>query len=67
MQALLTVFYAFALAHADKLKHDLNNDGDRGEIVQTVIIIAAFAAAAIVITAVLVSKARTAANSVKTQ
>ncbi len=63
----LTVFYAFALAHADKLKHDLKNDGDRGEIVQTVIIIAAFAAAAIIITAVLVSKARTAANSVKTQ
>jgi len=64
---VLTVLYAFALAHADKLKHDLKNDGDRGEIVQTVIIIAAFAAAAIIITAVLVNKAHQAAVNVKTQ
>jgi hypothetical protein len=36
-------------------------------IVETVIIIAAFAAAAIVIVGILVTKARTAANNVQTQ
>lgn len=63
----LTVLYAFALAHVDKLKTDLKEGGDSGEIVQTVIIIAAFAAAAIVITAILITKAKGAANGVKTQ
>jgi hypothetical protein len=41
-------------------------DNDRGEIVQTVVIIAAFVAAAIVIVAILVTKATDAANNVKT-
>jgi hypothetical protein len=41
-------------------------DNDRGEIVQTVVIIAAFVAAAIIIVAILVGKATDSANSVKT-
>lgn len=40
---------------------------DRGDIVQTVIIVGLFAAAAIVIVAILVAKATQAANNVKTQ
>ena len=49
---------------------DAARDGDRdrgSDIVQTVIIIAAFAAAAILIVGILVNKATTAANNVKTQ
>jgi hypothetical protein len=42
-------------------------DNDRGDIVQTVIIVSLFAAAAIVIVGILVAKATTAANNVKTQ
>jgi len=41
--------------------------GDRGDILQTVIITAALAAAAIVIVAIIVGKARSAANQIKTQ
>ena len=40
---------------------------DRGDIVQTVIIVGLFAAAAIIIVGILVAKATQAANSVKTQ
>lgn len=40
---------------------------DRGEIVQNVIMIALFVAATIIIVGILVSKAMSAANSVRTQ
>jgi uncharacterized membrane protein len=40
---------------------------DRGDIVQTVIIVGLFAAAAILIVGILVAKATEAANSVRTQ
>lgn len=40
---------------------------DRGDIVQTVIIVGLFAAAAIIIVGILVLKATDAANAVKTQ
>ena len=40
---------------------------DRGDIVQTAIIVGLFAAAAIIIVAILVAKAMSAANAVRTQ
>jgi hypothetical protein len=46
---------------------ELRENDDRGDIVQTVIIVAAFAAAAILIVGILVAKATSAANSVETQ
>ncbi len=63
----LTVYFAFAMAHVTRLKNEIKQDGDRGDIVQTVIIIAAFAGAAIIITAILITKAKDTANNVKTQ
>jgi hypothetical protein len=46
---------------------EVRRNEDRGDIVQTVIIVAAFAAAAIVIVSILVAKATSTANSVRTQ
>lgn len=46
---------------------EIRRGEDRGDIVQTVIIVAAFAAAAILIVGILVAKATSAANSVQTQ
>jgi hypothetical protein len=46
---------------------ELRESDDRGDIVQTVIIVAAFAAAAILIVGILVAKATATANSVRTQ
>lgn len=63
----LTMIVAFFTAHLAELRRDREEDGERGDIVQTVIIVAAFAAAAIAISAILILKARTAANSVQTQ
>ena len=63
----LTMIVAFFNAHLDELRRDRDEDSERGDIVQTVIIIAAFAAAAIGICAILILKARTAANGVQTQ
>lgn len=63
----LTMILAFFTAHLDELRRDNDENGERGDIVQTVIIIAAFAAAAIAICAILILKARTAANGVQTQ
>jgi hypothetical protein len=40
---------------------------DRGDIVQTAIIVGLFAAAAIIVVGILVAKALTAANAVRTQ
>lgn len=63
----LTLVAAFFTARLDELQRDHAEDGERGDIVQTVIIVAAFAAAAIAICAVLVLKATTAAKGVQTQ
>ena len=46
---------------------EIRRGDDHGDIVQTVIIVAAFAAAAILIVGILVAKATSAANSVQTQ
>ena len=53
----LTMIVAFFTAHLDELRRDRDKDGERGDIVQTVIIVAAFAAAAIAISAILILKA----------
>jgi hypothetical protein len=42
-------------------------DGDRGEIVNTAIVIGLLAAAAIIVGAILLTKATSAANNVQTQ
>lgn len=62
-----SLLVAFFSAHTAELRRLRSEDGDRGEIVQTVVIIALFVAAAIVIVAILVGKATTAANNVQTQ
>lgn len=63
----LTMIVAFFTAHLDELRRENDENSERGDIVQTVIIIAAFAAAAIAISAILILKARAAANGVQTQ
>lgn len=63
----LTTLIALLTAHVNELRRNVREDGERGDIVQTVIIVAAFAAAAIVIVAILVVKATSAANNVQTQ
>ena len=45
----------------------LRDDPDRGDIVQTAIIIGLFAAAAILVVGILVGKAKSAANNVQIQ
>lgn len=49
------------------VRHHLHGSNDRGDIVQTAIIIAGFAAAALLIVGILVGKARETADNVKTQ
>ncbi len=63
----LAMIVAFFTAHLDELRRETAENSERGDIVQTVIIIAAFAAAAIAISAILILKARNAANGVQTQ
>ena len=63
----LTMIVAFFTAHLGELRREQYQDPERGDIVQTVIIIAAFAAAAIAVCAILILKARSAANGVQTQ
>ena len=63
----LTMIVAFFTAHLDEMRREHDQDRERGDIVQTVIIIAAFAAAAIVVCAILIAKAKGAANGVQTQ
>jgi hypothetical protein len=58
----IRVAYAWVAAHLTERRHD-----DRGDIVQTVIIVGLFAAAAILIVGILVAKATQAANAVTTQ
>ncbi len=49
------------------VREHIERGDDRGDIVQTAIIIGLFAAAAIAVVAILVGKARDTANSVQTQ
>jgi hypothetical protein len=58
----IRVAYVWLAAHLTARRHD-----DRGDIVQTVIIVGLFAAAAILIVGILVAKAVQAANAVTTQ
>ncbi|MCW2541282.1 MAG: hypothetical protein JWN95_3007 [Frankiales bacterium] len=59
----LRLLWAWAATRAELVRED----AERGEIVQTVVIIAAFVIAAIAIVAILVTKATSTANNVKTQ
>ncbi|MBL8932804.1 MAG: hypothetical protein JNL54_22000 [Kineosporiaceae bacterium] len=66
------MFTHFALVRAwlathlpARLKAHMHDD--RGEIVQTAIIVGLFAAAAIIVVGILVAKAMSAANAVRTQ
>jgi hypothetical protein len=52
---------------ADRRRIVAEQGKDRGELLQTVVIIGAFVAAAIVIVAILVAKATNAANNVKVE
>ena len=63
----IRVVLAWLSAQRQALLAKAQPDNDRGDIVQTVIIVSLFAAAAIVIVGILVAKATTAANNVKTQ
>lgn len=63
----LNMVMAFLAAHVAEVRRQNREEGERGDIVQTVIIVSLFAAAAIVIVGILVLKATTAANSVQTQ
>lgn len=63
----LSMLMAFLSAHVAEVRRQNREEGERGDIVQTVIIVSLFAAAAIVIVGILVLKATTAANSVQTQ
>jgi hypothetical protein len=62
MMLQIRVAYAWFTTHLPRKRHD-----DRGDIVQTVIIVGLFAAAAILIVGILVGKALQAANAVRTQ
>lgn len=63
----LNMVMAFLSAHVAEVRRQNREEGERGDIVQTVIIVSLFAAAAIIIVGILVLKATTAANSVNTQ
>lgn len=58
---------AYFAATLSEQRRDARENPDRGDIVQTVIIIGLFAAAAITIVAILVAKAKSTADNVKTQ
>lgn len=62
-----SLLVAFFSAHTAELRRQRYEDAERGEIVQTVVVIALFVAAAIIIVGILVAKATTAANDVQTQ
>ena len=59
--------WAWVQSRRALLTRSRREEPDRGDIVQTAIIVGLFAAAAITIIAILVSKATKAANNVKTQ
>ncbi len=63
----LPLMVAWTLLRVQELRREVQRNPDRGAIVETVIIVGLFAAAAIVIVGILVTKAKTAANNVQTQ
>jgi hypothetical protein len=64
----LQMMLTYLRAHRYAVQHTTRDEHDKGaDIIQTVIIVAAFAAAAIVIASILVAKAKSAANNIKTQ
>jgi hypothetical protein len=63
----LHLMVTWTLLHLQQARRDMRENPDRGDIVQTVIIVGLFAAAAIIIVGILVAKATSTANSVKTQ
>lgn len=63
----INLLVALLSAHVVELRRQAADNGERGDIVQTVIIVSLFAAAAIVIVGILVVKATNAANNVQTQ
>lgn len=63
----IRVVLAWLATQRQALLSKAQPENDRGDIVQTVIIVSLFAAAAIIIVGILVTKATTAANNVKTQ
>lgn len=60
----IQLVWAWFSARVDEVREQ---DGDRGEIVNTAIVIGLLAAAAIIVGAILLTKAITAANNVQTQ
>jgi hypothetical protein len=63
----INMIWAWLQTRRYELLKEVREGSDRGEIVQTAIMIGLFAAATIVIVGILVAKAKDAANSVKTQ
>lgn len=57
----------WTLLRLQEVRRESRARPDRGDIVQTVIIIGLFAAAAIIIVGILVGKAKSTANNVQTQ
>jgi hypothetical protein len=58
---------AWTLLRAQELRHEVREHPERGELLQTVIIVGLLAAASIIIVGILVTKAKSAANGVQTQ
>jgi hypothetical protein len=64
----LPLMVAWTLLRVQEVRREVQRNPDRGAgIVETVIIVGLFAAAAIVIVGILVTKAKTAASNVQTQ
>ena len=63
----LQLMVTWTLLRVAEIRRESREHPDRGDIVQTVIIIGLFAAAAVLIVSILVGKATDTANKVKTQ
>jgi len=63
----IRMVWAWVQSRAREVQQSNRQDPDRGDIVQTAIIVGLFAAAAILIVGILVAKAKSAADNVKTQ
>lgn len=63
----LHLMVTWTLLRVAEARRESRAHPDRGDIVQTVIIIGLFAAAAVLIVGILVTKAKDTANKVKTQ
>lgn len=64
MVVQLQMVWMFFVARANRLREE---NPDRGEIVNAAIVIGVLAAGAIIVGAILITKAKDAANNVKTQ